>query len=240
MRKILPIALVVASIGASVQSGFAADIPARAARVAPLMAPAVAGFSWTGCYVGANVGYGWAPTDWDVAGSSVHVSKHDADGVVAGGQLGCDLQTSGLVFGLEGMWDWSGMEGSSTRGGGILKLETDANWIATVTGRVGLAVDRALFYVKGGGAWVSNDYGFRLLGFNFRDNDSTHSGWTAGVGVEWSFAPAWSAKLEYNFIDVGHDTPRFCGSGAGCGTAFKIDQDIHLVMVGVNYRFWGR
>src|SRR5215216_2462591 len=113
MRKILPIAVIVASMAAFVQSGSAADIPARGARVAPMQAPVVAAYSWTGCYVGGNVGYGWAPTDWTPIGSSA-TRSHDATGVVAGGQLGCDFQTANVVFGLEGMFDWSGMDGSSS------------------------------------------------------------------------------------------------------------------------------
>ena len=237
MRRILPVALVVASMGAFVQSGLAADIPARAGRVAPVVAPAYAPYSWNGCYVGGNVGYGWSPNDWTIVGTNVSGGSHDATGAVGGGQIGCDMQTSNVVFGLEGMFDWSGMSGSHTRGG--VHFDTDANWLATVTGRVGLAVDRALFYVKGGAAWVNNDQGFRILGVNFQGNDTTQSGWTVGGGVEWSFAPAWSAKLEYNFIDLGSDAPRFCVGGA-CGTVFNVDQNVHLVTVGLNYRFWSR
>jgi outer membrane immunogenic protein len=236
MHKSLPVALVLASMGAFVQSGLAADIPARAGRVAPVVAPAYAAFSWTGCYVGGNVGYGWAPTDWTPVGSNA-TRSHDATGAVGGGQIGCDWQTSNIVFGVEGMFDWSGLSGSSSPSG--VNLQTDVNWLATVTGRVGLAVDRALFYVKGGAAWVNEDFGFRLLGVNFRGNDATQSGWTVGGGVEYSFAPNWSAKLEYNFIDLGGDTPRFCVGGA-CGTVFNVDQNVHLVTVGLNYRFWSR
>ena len=238
MRKILPIAVIVASMAAFVQSGSAADIPARGARVAPMTAPVVSAYSWTGCYVGGNVGYGWSPKDWDIAGTNIGVVSHDANGVVAGGQLGCDLQTSNVVFGLEGMFDWSGMSGSSNRFG--VNFDSDVNWLATVTGRVGLAVDRALFYVKGGAAWANDDYSFGVPGVRIAANDVTNTGWTVGAGVEWSFAPAWSAKIEYNFMDFGSDTPRFCLGGACAGRIFDVEQNVHLVTVGLNYRFWGR
>jgi outer membrane immunogenic protein len=237
MRKILPVALVFASMGAFVQSGLAADIPARAPpRVAPLTAP-VYGFSWTGCYIGANLGYGVSPKDWDlVGGTNTGVGSHDATGVVGGGQVGCDYQTGAFVFGLEGMWDWSGMDGSHTRAG--FNFDTEISWVAAITGRVGWAVDRGLFYLKGGAAWVDDDYSFGVPGLRIAANGVSNTGWTVGAGVEWSFAPAWSAKLEYNFMDFGGDSPRFCGGGGGgCGTAFNIEQNIHLVTVGVNYRF---
>ena len=238
MRKILPVALVFASMGAFVQNGLAADIPMRApARVAPMTAPVVHAFTWNGCYIGANVGYGWARKDWDGAGS------HDADGVVGGGQVGCDLQTGAFVFGLEGMFDWTGMEGSHSRSfrvpGGRLSanFETEVSWVAAVTGRVGFALDRSLFYVKGGAAWADGDHAIRVAGVNFTGDSDTNSGWTVGAGVEWSFAPAWSAKLEYNFMDFGSDTNRFCARGVGCGSGVDVDQHIHLVTVGLNYRF---
>ena len=234
MRRILPLALAIASMGAFMHSASAADMSARGARVAPLTAPVVTAYSWTGCYVGGNVGYGWAPTDWTPVGSSA-TRTHDVNGAVAGGQVGCDLQAGNIVFGVEGMFDWSGMSGSASPAG--VNIHTDLNWLATVTGRVGLPVDRALFYVKGGAAWVNADYAFGLFGVNFQGNETTQTGWTVGAGVEWSFAPAWSVKLEYNFMDFGRDTPRFCVGGA-CGTVFNIDQDVHMVTVGLNYRFW--
>jgi len=234
MRKILPAALIVASMGAFVPTGLAADIPARMGRVAPLTTPISPAFTWTGCYIGANVGYGWSPKDWDVTGTNINAGSHDADGVVAGGQLGCDLQTGAFVFGLEGMFDWSGMDGSHRAFG--TTFDTELSWVASVTGRAGFAVDRGLFYVKGGVAWVDEDYSLRNAGGSASANDRTNTGWTVGGGVEWAFAPNWSAKLEYNYMDFGTENPRFCGGGV-CAKAFDIEQSIHLVTVGLNYRF---
>jgi outer membrane immunogenic protein len=37
-------------------------------------------------------------------------------------------------------------------------VNTKLDWLATATARVGYAWNRALFYVKGGGAWVRNSY----------------------------------------------------------------------------------
>jgi outer membrane immunogenic protein len=234
MRKILPIALVLASMGAFVQNALAADIPARMGRVAPLTAP-VYGFTWTGCYIGANVGYGVSPKDWDLVGTNIGVGSHDTTGIVGGGQVGCDFQTGAFVFGVEGMFDWSGMDGSHTRAG--VNFDTEISWVAAITGRIGWAAfDRGLVYVKGGAAWVDDDYSFGVPGLRLAANGVSNTGWTVGAGVEWSFAPAWSAKLEYNFMDFGGDSPRFCVAGA-CGRVFNIEQNIHLVTVGLNYRF---
>jgi outer membrane immunogenic protein len=227
-------------MGAFVQSGLAADMPARAGRVAPATAPAYVAYSWSGCYVGGNVGYGSSPQDWSFTGSNIAIGSHDATGVVGGGQVGCNLQTSNIVIGIEGMFDWSGMSGShqSPFPLGTGTLRTDVNWLGTVTGRIGLAADRALFYVKGGAAWVHDDYATTILSTTASANDVTRSGWTVGAGAEWSFAPAWSAKLEYNFMDFGSVRPRFCV--VACGAFIDVKQNVHLVTVGLNYRFWGQ
>src|SRR5262249_55519438 len=72
--------------------------------------------SWTGCYVGANVGGGWASNSSnDVAGAVTGVAgadlgSHTAGGFIGGGQIGCDYQAGVCVFGLQGMFDGSGME----------------------------------------------------------------------------------------------------------------------------------
>ena len=65
--------------------------------------------------------------------------------------------------------------------------------------------------------------------------NDTRIGWTAGAGVEYAFAPAWSAKLEYNYMDFGNDAVSFAP-----GTLTNIDQQIHAVKFGVNYKFGRR
>src|SRR5215213_4575710 len=88
-----------------VAPAFAADI----VRPAPIIvAPKAPVFSWTGCYVGVNGGYGWGnkkfSSDTGILGDQT-VNLH-IKGWLAGGQVGCDKQfASGHVFGVEGMWD---------------------------------------------------------------------------------------------------------------------------------------
>jgi len=63
----------------------------------------------------------------------------------------------------------------------------------------------------------------------------TLDGWAAGAGVEYAFAPNWSAKLEYLHVELDQKTffagvcavPSLCQAGA----------DVDLVRVGLNYRF---
>jgi len=72
---------------------FAADIPAAAPiGKGPIMMPPAS--DWTTCYVGGNVGWGRANHDYISAGG-LSEGRTTADGVVAGGQAGCDAQVAG-------------------------------------------------------------------------------------------------------------------------------------------------
>ena len=162
-------ALLLASVGlGAVQPAVAADLPARGpVYKAPAALPA---FSWTGCYVGGNVGGLWLNGDWTTAGG-VGAGSQTASGVTAGGQVGCNYQTGPWVFGVEGMFNWADANGDHTSPAG-LGLHTDTNWLANVTGRVGYAVyDRNLLYVKGGGAWIDQSNSATTVGGVLRSEE---------------------------------------------------------------------
>jgi outer membrane immunogenic protein len=67
--------------------------------------------------------------------------------------------------------------------------------------------------------------------------NETRWGWMVGVGVEYAFTDNWSAKIEYNYMDLGSDALRFADTS---GTVFmdtNIRERVNVVKVGVNYRF---
>lgn len=115
MRRHLPLLLATTSLFALAAEAGAADLR----RPMPTKAPppaAVSYATWTGCYIGANVGYGWArykysPTT-DVAPSLDEAPDQDANGVVGGGQVGCDYQFDPFVIGIQGMFDGTGIDGT--------------------------------------------------------------------------------------------------------------------------------
>jgi len=234
--RLFSIALAAAAVAALSQTAVAADLGARAARGAPAVAP-IAAYSWSGCFAGVNGGYATSPTDWTITGTSVTGGSHDANGGLVGRQVGCDIQNGNFVFGVEGLIDWAGLDGSHDLGG--VHFESNGNWLATLTGRVGVAFDRTLLYARGGAAFIDSDQSFRLLGVQFNSESETETGWTVGVGAEYAFAPGWSARAEYNYMDFGGNTPNFCALGA-CGAVFDIDQKVHSFTAGLNYRFMGR
>lgn len=225
----------------------------------PVKAPAVAPapyFSWSGCYIGAHGGGGWGEKRWIAADAlfgapiGTVLASHDVSGALAGGQIGCDWQTGGFVFGVEGSGSWSDISGSSSDlVGGGLRTHSRIDALGTITGRIGWAWDRSLLYVKGGGAIAGDSYrgtcetlagdcfGRGLaIGDTDARADETRWGWLVGAGVEYAFTPNWSAKLEYNYMDFGRESVNFALVGGRTRTV-DIDQHVHVVKVGINYRF---
>jgi outer membrane immunogenic protein len=202
---------------------FAADMP-RKAPIAPAPAPLV--YTWTGFYVGVNLGYGWARA------STGGVTSNNIDGVIGGGQLGYNWQTGNLLLGLEGDFQGSGQRRSDSGaiGGVTFTVDQKIPWFATLRGRLGYAAGPWLFYGTGGAAWVNYKLSVSALGTTVSD-DATKAAWTAGGGVEWMFAPKWSAKLEYLYIDTGSTSVTLFG------TTFNGRARDNIVRAGLNYHF---
>ncbi|MDC7788862.1 porin family protein [Rhodoplanes sp. TEM] len=254
--------LIVTNILAAVLSAGAAqaaDLPARM----PVKAPVVAApaFTWTGFYIGAHAGYGWGKNEWSdaadplndfsVPGADAH---YDISGGLAGGQIGFNWQVNQFVLGIEADGAWANIKGDGsifTGGVGSCLLSNDPctskiDSLGTITGRVGVAFDRALFYAKGGAAWAHTKHtvGYTDPAFpadNYHaEVDETRWGWTVGAGLEYAFLPNWSAKIEYNYIDLGDDRVTFTYTPAQTfGTSGADDLTLHVVKAGINYRFWG-
>jgi outer membrane immunogenic protein len=109
-----------------------------------------------------------------------------------------------------------------------------------------LAVDHALIYVKGGGAWA-NDKDQILLSlspFPVFNASGTVGGWMFGTGIEYAVTNAWSAKIEYDYLDLGTKTFTFLGLStntvqAGFNNNVPIRERVQLVKFGINYHFGG-
>jgi outer membrane immunogenic protein len=201
---------------------FAADLP----RKAPMY---VAPFSWSGLYIGLNGGYGWGTSSWS---SVATAGDTKPKGLLGGGTIGYNLQTGVWVWGLEGDFDISQIKGSTTGGTGVcagLGCETRNRWLATGRGRIGYSFDRWLPFITGGAAFGD----VKMSPNTGLSETKTKVGWTAGAGVEYAFMGAWSAKLEYLYVDLGTSS---C-SAATCGIATDVSFKSSLVRAGVNYRF---
>jgi len=228
MRRGLFALIAVAGTTMGIGIASAADIQRPVYKAPPAGVMPVA-YDWTGFYVGGHVGYGWADKSWQDSFGLFGLS-HQAKGFLGGGQAGFNYQIGQFVVGVEGDMSWSGMSGSTNALAST--FNTDVDWTATLTGRLGMAFDRWLVYGKGGAAWARDRYSTNFYTFPGTEVTDTRLGWTAGAGVEYAFAPQWTAKLEYNYMDFGTRSVSFAP-----GFSTDIDQQIHAVKFGVNYKF---
>ena len=227
--------LVIAGALALVAGGYAvaADLPyPRPVPQAPVAyLPVVPAYSWTGFYIGINGGGGFGNSNWldPVLGNS---GNFNTSGFLIGGTVGANYQIGQFVLGIEGDGDWQNLDGTTTGGSCVGQgCETKSNWLATVRGRAGYAWDRVLFYGTGGVAFANVQAGAGALPFS----SSTQTGWTAGAGVEYAFAPNWTAKVEYLYVDLGSFN---CGLNCGNGLVTdNVSLHTNILRAGVNYRF---
>jgi outer membrane immunogenic protein len=217
---------------ASVGVALAADLPQPAppppqapAAYIPTPAPV---YNWGGIYVGINGGYGFGNTEWTLP-SGVSNSA-SANGGVVGGTLGFNYQFNALVVGVEGDFDYSGINSSTvtTICGVTGNCQTGNTWLSTIRGRFGFAADRVLFYGTAGGV-----FGNEQITNAGVTNTKTQMGWTVGAGVEAAFADNWTAKIEYLYADLGTET---CTTACG-GVPISVSLTDNLVRAGVNYKF---
>jgi outer membrane immunogenic protein len=219
----------------------AADLPARG-PVYKGPPPVVTYFSWTGCYIGGHVGGLWVQKDWsDADPLSVTygqaIGSHEPSGWLGGAQVGCNYQVGGWVFGLQGDYAWTDANASS----GILynplgTISSDVKGLASVTGRVGYAWDRFLGYVKGGGAWVKDEYTATSFGL-IATGSENRSGWTVGIGGEYAFTNNFTGFIEYNYYDFGNKSVTFVDQFGGFFGTADIKETKSVVKVGLNWKF---
>jgi outer membrane immunogenic protein len=237
----------------------AATFPAAAADISlePLYQarPAVLVFRWTGVYVGAHLGAGGGRTDENAvpfvfAGATIAPlpASIDRSGWFVGGQIGANYQIDSWVLGLEAQASWADFSDSAActatalpaaavTGSASCTAKIDA--LGTAAVRLGWAFDRILLYGKGGAAWTNDSYQVLIstpaTNVLFSTNQ-TRWGWMAGIGVEYAFTDNWSAKIEYNYMDLGNYAVRFNDTS---GTVFldsNTRERLNVVKVGVNYR----
>jgi outer membrane immunogenic protein len=273
----------------SISSAVAADLPVKAAPIAPPPPP----FSWTGWYFGGHIGAGWARKEWSEPNcyycSDSALGTHTAVGVLGGLQGGYNWQTGSFVLGIEGEYSWADLKGDHAGGYSASwtgynswdaytlfheaaneRLSTKVKGVGTIAARFGVAsdlIDRTLFYVKVGAAVVRDNHtltgnsSYSEAPYCFTSCSPygetsawsggasyTRWGWLVGAGLEYALNRNWSAKVEYNYMDFGSKDVAFAVNGSTCNSyecwrwsetrTLSVDQTLHVVKFGVNYR-WG-
>jgi outer membrane immunogenic protein len=227
------------SMGAA--TGLAISLAAQAADLGrlPVYTPPPVAPTWTSCYLGANAGDGWAQVSISDPILGTSVGSVAQSSLVGGGQFGCDYQVGLFVFGFQGMVDATNIRGTRLQPNGLVMNSFNVAWMETLTARVGFLVQpMALLYLKGGGAWMQQNLTMSAFGVSIATGNTTPGGWTAGGGVEFLFAPNWSAFVEYSYHSYGNSQAALTLLPGGL-VPLNLNLDIksRAVLVGVNFRF---
>ena len=186
-------------------------------------------------------------------------------GFTGGAQIGYNWQFGALVLGVEADINYLD-RGNGDRGYTILNLAGTGNdltvrgngkgsdYFGTLRGRIGYAFDRTMIYATGGlaysdggnrsgGAIVTNG-GFPVATYTSRGKSNDY-GFAVGAGIEHAFTDNWTAKLEYLSVDLdGGGSQRYTSTSGGVfnkitGIRRGDDDGMHVVRVGLNYKFGG-
>ncbi|NVN88701.1 MAG: porin family protein [Rhodopseudomonas sp.] len=227
MKKLL---FGVAAVFALAAPAAAADLGPRTTAKAPAYSAPELVYNWTGFYIGGHLGGAFAG-DSNIESNSGRF--------LGGVQGGADFQFArNWVVGVEAQYSW--LPSNNNNGGvpfpGGALVTQDTKGLGSVTGRLGYTWGPALLYGKGGYAFRDSNLDVSVAGapVGFTTNGNRNNGYTVGAGLEYMFAPNWSAKAEYQYYKF--DNTSFTGGPAGVlGASFRNDE--HTVKAGINYRF---
>ena len=229
------VAIAIAAIAALIGTpALAADMAVKAPPP-PVAAPA---YSWTGFYIGGNGGYAWGSSvQFFTGGGGGTTYRYNIDGWEGGGTLGYNWQIQQWVLGVETDFSGSHISGSTVstvRYGCGTTCATTVDDFGTLSARLGYGWNNVLLYGTGGLA-----YGGIASNLDGGTATNWRTGWAAGAGAEYGFAPHWSAKLEWIYLNFSsfqwtnaHNANFNC-TGINCST----DAKFNVIRAGVNYRF---
>ncbi len=228
-RALLGVSALALLAGSAAAADLSTRYPVKAAPVP------VQYFSWTGFYIGGNVGYGWNSPNFDytAAGLTYAYDVGNADGVFGGLQVGYNYQfANNIVLGAEADLEFANMGTDTFLVGGPASgafTSTSVDTFGTIRGRVGYAVDRFLPYFTGGAAWANTSF---TGPWGWTSESNTQWGWTIGGGAEYAITNNWTVKAEYLYLDFGSQDYTFVG-GDSISTGFNMQT----VKAGFNYKF---
>jgi outer membrane immunogenic protein len=225
----------------------------------PLKAPSYApAFSWTGTYVGANVGGIWGKFDVNPTTTNNLTGAVGAPGVmsinnsslIGGFQAGYNWQIGQWVLGLEQDYQFTGLKQTATfaapaglfLAGDSLAVKTD--YLAATRAKLGMTWDRALIYAAGGletGEFdVTSTYVARGAGgspvLGFTDSNKLHFGFNVGAGIDYAVTNNVFIGVEYRYLDLGKETYNLGAFTPAGGAAQTVSSSVGLTASEVTAR----
>ena len=260
-------------------AGMALAVMPMPARAGPPEAPFSG--TYAGFNAGAAWGTSGYATDSGCAPSGINAVFCEAgasaiNGPAVANSGSGDLSTAGFTGGIQGGHNWQrgrivyGGEadfgafdlGDSSAVNGTfpftflgdsysLTNAVSTDWLATIRGRLGVAVrPELLLYATGGVAFsdfeFSSAYSDNAIDSTFPGGTGTgresgvRIGWVLGGGGEWLLDGPWSVKTEYLYTDFGSEDFAVPLSNTAAFTQtmrVKADLTAHIARVGLNYRY---
>ncbi len=223
MKKLLLASVAVLAFSGAAQ---AADLPSKRSAVVPY-APVMG--VWSGFYVGAHAGM--TSGNFQSTDTLGVISKVKAkDSSFSGGALvGYNYQMNNYVLGLEADYTAFELSKSKVVSTGAGALEQSADYLVTVRGRVGYAVDKFLPFVTAGVAFTNSENQYNTLaGALIASQSKTRTGLALGAGVDYAFTNNIIGRVEYQYATF-NDKFNFVSD--------KAKLDLHTVRAAVAYKF---
>lgn len=206
---------------------------------------------WSGCHATLQASYDDMSVENNYgarSGDNLDGAQASEDlspgGVGVGGGFGCDWQSGRWVFGILGDGAFASLDDEVVESHfPRYRFGLESDWLATLRGRIGYAMDRGLifnvptmWYVTAGGAWA----GLRARNFvpghqSTGWDEETASGWTVGWGSENALDDRWSIKTETLYIDYGTNT-FFTPNDPVSAGEFKTDTTEWVTRIGLTYK----
>lgn len=215
-----------------------AGTAAAADFMEPIIADVAPAFDWTGFYGGVAVGVIRGTFDTESTPATHELDDFtplEGTGWMAGVDIGADWQMDGFVLGINGEANWTNLEQNVLTADPEWYLSLD--WYAALSGRAGVALDRALFYGKAGVVVA----GMTLEGYdNVEPSNSpasasnTNVGWLLGVGAEMAVSDNVSIFAEYQRLNLGAADYDITATGYHAVESLSATADV--VKVGVHLR----
>lgn len=220
-------------------------IVAGAWAAATALPAAAQSTNWGGLYAGGHVGGGWADANWNHFQPLLPQSENlsaSPSGAVGGGQLGLQHQWGNFVGGIEVSWTAADLEETVPSPVAADRSRSiDISSIFIAAARLGYAMDRSMFYVKGGYASANVGISSNVVSTGVQSTSSRHreDGWNIGVGWEYMWMPNVIVGLQYDYVSLdGSDrfntqTPAFAASTTHHR---NIDTDIHMATARISFK----
>lgn len=207
---------------------------------------------WSGLYIGVQAGYGLGtievledPNGAPVYNGAGNTWDYDTTGFLGGVHAGLNWESNALILGIEVSGGYLAVEGDAADPDSADTIAIAGNgFYADVTGKIGFAPDRMLYYMKGGLALADLDLSVEDTcntgpcgtGLIIAVDDGTQEGWTAGAGIGYVFESGMSLRLEYNWYDFSDVVVTGVSSDDNTHTWYH-DASFQTVTMGLSYIF---